>query len=369
MIPIARRMIWKEKARFLITVVGVGFSVMLMMFLSGVYEGVKKGATSYVSNSPTEIWICQSNSTNLLRSSSFLNSSLQYEIQRVDGIDEVTAVLRVLATTKINDKLVTLFVFGFDPKSNLGIPMTLVQGTSAIGSGEIILDKAFAAKHNLTPGDTLQIQGKNFRLSGICEGTNAIVAQFAFTTLEDAQRLLGLPDIVSFFLLTTDGKKNREVIMDSLRQRFPMLAVFSKEEFIQNNLEEMATGVLPILGTITLFGVIIGTAVITLMLYGSVLERREEYALLKAIGASQKFLVWLVLRQSLLLATVGFAFGLLLDWIAAPVLIKFVPEITLFFTWRAAATVFVLSLSIGTLGAWAPINKLSRIYPAEVFRA
>jgi putative ABC transport system permease protein len=245
----------------------------------------------------------------------------------------------------------------------------VAQGTSAINSGEIIMDKAFVAKHNLVLGDTLLIQGHQFQLAGISEGTNAIVAQFAFTTLEDAQKLLGFPDIISFYLLTTNGKEGLNSIIESLEKRFPMLSIYHKQEFIQNNIQEMATGVLPILGTIALFGIIIGVAVITLMLYSTMLEEREDYAVLKAVGAGQKFLVKLILSQSILVALIGFGSGVFLNFVAAPLIIKLVPEITLLFTWQAAAIVFTLSLCIGTLGSLAPIHKLARIYPAEVFRA
>jgi len=369
MVQLAWKMIRREKARFLITVGGVGFTVMLMLFLFGIYEGVKQGATSYVLNSPADIWVCQKNSTNLLRTSSFMPSAFEIELSGVKGVDGSTGILRVLATANISGKSVTLFVFGFDPMSRLGAPSLFIQGNSAIRSGEIILDRAFAAKHRLTAGDSLQIQGLTFRVSGISEGSNAIVAQFAFTTLKDAQRLLGLPDIVSFFLLKADEKQNVLALVESLRERFQFLSIFSKEEFIKNNLQEMETGVLPVLWTIALFGAMVGVSIITLLLYGSILERREDYALLKAVGARQRFLILLVLQQSLLGTLAAFVFGLLMNIVCAPLLIKAVPEIFLHFTLRDTVAVFAASLFIGALGSWGAIQKLARIYPAEVFRA
>jgi len=369
MVPVAWKMILKEKARFLITVGGVGCTVLLMLFLFGIYEGVKNGATSYVSNSSANIWICQKNSTNLLRSSSFLPSSIESELSQVSGVDTVTGILRVLATAKISGKSVTLFVFGFDPRCRLGSPSALKQGSAALQSGEIILDRAFAAKHHLAVGHSLQIQDRTFRVSGISEGSNAIVAQFAFTTLKDAQQLLGLPDIVSFFLLKVNEQRDSRALVESLRGQFPSLSVFSKQEFAENNLEEMETGVLPVLWTIALFSAIVGVSVITLLLYGSVLEKREDYALLKAVGASQGYLIALVLQQSLFGTLMAFAFGLALSSACAPLVITLVPEISLLFTWRAAVAVLAASLLIGALGSWGPIHKLRRIYPAEVFRA
>jgi putative ABC transport system permease protein len=368
MVQTAWRMMWKEKARLLITVSGVGFSVMLILFLIGIYEGVKNGATSYVLHSPAEIWVCEKNSTNLLRSSSFLQSSVEGKLGMVRGVEKIAGILRVLVTAEIHGKPVTLFLFGFDPQLSLVAPSSIVQGTSFLGPGEIILDKAFAAKHKIPLGSSLLIKDKKFKVAGICEGTNAIVAQFGFTTLGEAQELLGFPGVVSFYLITLNHSAVHQDVISFLKQQFPYLSVFSKQEFIQNNLEEMKTGVLPILWTIAFFGAIIGIAVITLMLYGSVLEKREDYALLKAIGASQKYLIFLVIKQSLLGSLSGFFCGAGLNLILRPLLLDLVPEISLAFTWNAAIIIFGASLVIGGLGSYAPIRKLAHIFPMEVFR-
>lgn len=368
MVPVAWRMIWNEKARFLITVGGVAFTVMLILFLLGIHEGAKYGATAYVRSSPADIWVCQNNSNNLLRSSSFFHSSLEAEIRQVHGVQSVSTILRLITVGNVNGRPVTIFLIGFDPASNLGAPPPPIEGTAAIGSGEILLDRAFAAKHNLTLADSIEIQGSNFRVSGIHEGTNAIVAQFAFATLEDAQRLLGFPSVISFCLVSTSTTQGAGVVAKSLKQRFPSLSVFTKEEFLENNVAEMEVGVLPVLWTIALFGASVGAAVVTLMLYGSVLEKREDYALLKAVGAGQKFVVGVVLKQSLVAATTGYLFGLVLSLMCAPLLIRLVPELALHFTWHSAAFVLTASLFIGGVGSWTPIRRLAHIYPGEAFR-
>ncbi len=133
MIPIARRMIWREKARFFITAAGLGLTAMLMMFLLGVYEGVKRGSTGYVEANRADIWVCESNSTNLLRSSSFLPIALGEEFKKSEGVQDTAGVLRVLASTKIKGRPVTLFLFGFDPREPLGKPSRINRGSATIG--------------------------------------------------------------------------------------------------------------------------------------------------------------------------------------------------------------------------------------------
>lgn len=368
MIPFAWRTISREKARFLITVGGVGFTVILMLFQLGIYQGVKKGAAGYVQGCSGQVWICEKNSNNLIRSSSFLSTSHAEKIAQIPGVGEVTGILRVLTTAEVNGKSVTLFLFGFDPESQLAVPAPLLRGTSRIGAGEIIVDKAFAAKHRLKLGDVLQIKGRDIRLAGICEGTNTVVIQFVFTSIEEARQLLGFPNVVSFYLLNGDDKTAPDKLFETVKRSLPGLAVFGKEKFIQNNKDEMESGVLPVFWIIALFGGILGVAIITLMLYGSVLEKRESFALLKAIGASQRFLVFLVLRQSILGALTGFLAGLLSYWFLTPLITKFVPEITLGLTWSALLTVLAATLFIGTIGSLMPVHKLGRIFPMEVFR-
>ena len=368
MVPIARRMLLKQKSKFIITAGGIGFSIMLIMFITGIYDGVKTGATGYIANSPSQIWLCQKNSTNLLRSTSFLNTMIMKEVNNTEGVDKVEGILRIISTAQIQNKLLTLFIFGFESNSQLGNPK-IIQGTSNIRDGEMIVDKSFAMKNNLQLGDSISIQNRIFRIAGICTETNAIVAQFSFTTLSDAQKLLGFPEVVSFIMVSPGKSSDISKLVHSLKTGFPSLAVYTKNEFIQNNLEEMQTGVLPILWAIGILAAISGGAVISLMLFGSILEKRADYAMLKAIGTSHGQLEMIVVKQSIFIAFIGYFFGLLLYIVLSPFIVRLFPEINLSITWFAAGMVLLTSLLIGIIGSIIPIRKLSRIYPAEVFRA
>jgi putative ABC transport system permease protein len=367
-VPLARRMALRDRGRFLITAGGVGFAVMLMMFLSGVLEGVKTGFTRYIADCPASIWACESNASNLLRSSSFLEPEDRKELAAFPAIKEVSGLARVFMKAEIRGKQKTLLMLGVDPSSDVGLPRRMIQGTRRLGPRELILDRAFAVKNGLKPGDPLVIKDREFRIAGVSEGTNAVIIQFLFSRLSDAQELLDLGEVVSFFLLTLKDGYDPAAVLGDLKKQFPLMSFFSKEEFIENNKDELKTGVLPIFWTIAILGSIIGAAVIALMLYGSVLERRAEYALLKSIGARQQDLVFLVVRQSILASLAGCIFGLLAACLLAPLLLWLVPELT--FALRADDVLLILAASflVGLAGSWAPIQKLARIYPMEVFR-
>jgi putative ABC transport system permease protein len=367
-VPLAWRMIAKDRARFLVTVAGVGFTSMLMLFLLGVYEGVKAESNGYAQERPTDLWISQSNSTNLIRSTSLLSASLGEGISAIGGVDSLAPLLRTIGTSEIRGRSVTFFILGIDPAAPATAP-SLAEGTALNRRGEIVLDRSFAAKHGLGIGDTVQVQERAFRVAGLSTGTNAVVTQFTFMTLADARELMGVPDLVSFWLVSVKHRTSRGSVADTVRARFPGLNAFTHEEFVRNNLDEMRTGLLPILSTIAVLGAMTGGAVLTLLLYGGVLEKRADYALLKAIGASHRFVVLLVARQSLVAVAAGLGFGALAYAAGVPILTLLVPEIALAMTLPVALTVTLAALAIGAAGSWLPIRKLRHIYPAEVFRA
>ena len=362
------RMLMRERSRTLITIAGTGTLLLLMLFLAGIYEGVKNGSTGFIRHSSAQIWACQKNSNNLLRSSSFLSNSTAEELAAVSGVKKVEAILRLLATAEIHNKNITAFIFGIPLESELSSP-PIVRGRPVPNLGEIILDQSIVKKYNLDLGDTIRLNGDPFILAGISRETNATVAQFSFITLTNAEQILGFESISSFFLISVDTTIHEKKVLDDLKQNYPELSFYSKEEFIANNLDEMKTGVLPILWTIALLGFITGSAIISLLLYASAQEHREDYALFKALGMSQSRIAFIVLRQALLISFGGYVVALCGYVVCSPILLAFAPEISVDINREMCMVLLGISFLLGCIGSFLSVNKLSNVYPTEVFRA
>jgi putative ABC transport system permease protein len=368
MLFLTGKMIRSEKVKFLFTISGTGTVLMLILFLLGVYEGIKLGSTSYIRSSGSDIWVCQKNSTNLLRSSSFLLSSLEHDMRMINGIKEIQGIIRIITTAELNNKPVTLFLFGFNPESKLGKPY-VIKGTTDINDSEIIIDQSFSRKYKLSLNDTILVQHKSFVIAGISSKTNATVAQFSFTTISSARNMLGFGNVSSFFLLTSDEYTDNSRTIEEIRTAFPSLAVYGQEQFISNNIDEMENGVLPVIWTISVLGLITGGIIISLMLVSSILERREDYALLKALGMLPGKITMLVLLQSFIISITGFTAAVLLYTALSPMISSLVPELSSELTLQNMILLFSGTLFTGGAASLISIQKLSNIYPAEVFRA
>ena len=366
-VPVGWRMLSSDRMRFAITLAGVGVAVALMLFLAAVYQGVRTESNGYVEGRPVDVWIAKGNATNLVRSSSFLSTARWDGLRGEDGVAALHPLLRLITTLTVNGKVFTAFVCGVDPGAAATHP-AIVEGPGTLRKGEIIVDRALARRAGLRVGDPLLVQGRPYRVSGISSGTNVIISQFTFVALDDAQELLGLPHIVSFLLVTGRPGVTPQALAATLRRAAPELNVFTADEFIANNLDELRTGLLPILATIAVFGAVIGAAVVTLLLYGAILERREDYAVLKAIGASATYIRLLVLRQSIATVAYGFAVGLLLYAASQPVIASLVPIFVTALTPLSAAAIGGAVVVMGMIGALIPLARLERIHPAEAFR-
>lgn len=366
MVPLARRLLLRNRGGLVVSVAGVAATVSLLLFLFAVHDGVKDGSTRYVRTTDVDLWVAQKGSDNILKSSSFLPASTADAIATIEGVERASPLVRIISKAQIDGRLSsTLFLFGFDPETKLGAPATLREGSALLGPAEIVLDESFARKYALSIGDTITIQERTFRVRGLSTGTNALVSQFGFVRYDDGAAILGLEDTASFIVVRA---KNPAAVAQRIREVFPRLDVHEAADFVRYHEDEMNSGVLPVFTASAIFGAGVGGFIVALMLYSSALERRDDYATLKALGAGHRYLRRLVVGQALLVTTAGCVLAVLLMAGLTPLLLRIVPSIALRHS-PLHLLVFPAALAIGVLAALAPLRVLKRIYPGEVFRA
>jgi putative ABC transport system permease protein len=361
-------MIQREGTRFAITIAGVGMAIVLMLFLLALFDGVRTEANGWVASRPIDAWVATTNTTNFIKASSFLPGRLLDSLREEPGVAEVTPLLRLITLLDTGPKQYTAIVVGIDPASAAGRPDVL-EGTSKLESNGIILDWALARRMHVRLNDSLTILTRTFHVTGISHGTNSVLTQYAFVTIDDANTLLGFPEVVSYYLVRAAPGMPAPELIQRLRDRDLHVAVLSQDTFAANNMDEMRGGLIPILSAVAVLGGIVAVAVLTLLLYGSVLERREDYALLKAIGAPSRTLAAIMFRQALAAVSGGLVVGVIAYLVAVPIAAALAPAVPLALSIRTVVVVASGALVTGALGALLPLVRVARILPAEVFRA
>jgi len=111
--------------------------------------------------------------------------------------------------------------------------------------------------------------------------------------------------------------------------------------------------------------VVVGFLVIFQSMYTAVMERTREIGILKSIGASKLYIVNVVLRETILLAIVGIAAGIVISLVTRKVIMIERPVQRLFWSnlWVMRATVIALVGAIA--GALYPAYKAAQRDPID----
>ncbi|MBK8057501.1 MAG: ABC transporter permease [Gemmatimonadetes bacterium] len=169
---------------------------------------------------PVAAWVAQASTTNFIKSQSLIPTRVAETLRAVRGVAEATPLLRLILQLEIGARRVSTIAVGFDSRSLAGRPR-VVEGSDRLEPGGIILDQVLARRLSLGVGDSLRSQGRTFRVTGLSRGTNLLLTQLVFITLDDAGELAGFPGITSFFLVRGDSGVDGSTLVKRLRDGCP----------------------------------------------------------------------------------------------------------------------------------------------------
>ncbi|MFQ6068526.1 MAG: ABC transporter permease [Candidatus Bathyarchaeia archaeon] len=365
MVSIARKNLFHEKTRLSISIGGVAAAVMLILFLAGVFEGFLVLYSSYIINSGADVWVA-SDGWRDFHSVSMLPRSLNDTILQVDGVKSVENIILLQSSAfKAGEKEIAAVLVGFNPDTGIGGPWKMHKGISRINSGEVIVDRYLAHKNDLKIGDEIEVSTEKFIIAGISEDTNFVMYQIIFMRIEDASQILNLREIVTFFLVKAN---NPSEVADRISTQVPGVTAYTSEEYVERAFAFMES-FNPFFYIMIAAGFIVGISIIGITIYTLTMERQKEFGVLKAIGASNRQLYTIVLKQSLLIATLGFVVGTTLVAISSFIIPEFMPELVVFISPSMLFITFITSTLMGIASSYLPVRRIAKIDPAIVFKA
>jgi putative ABC transport system permease protein len=290
-------------------------------------------------------------------------------LQEVPG---VAAAQPLLARTMQVGSASNTGTFGFVmalPEGPLQTATSDAFGVQSLpGKGQVILSDLVAEDISAGRGDRVYIGTRSLEVaevSPLVEGFSGAV----FVSAQDAPALFGHPGAFSFALVTTSPGSDVERVEATIENQVPGTNALTPEEFANAIRREVQEGFLPIVAVLIGVAFVVGLAVIALTIYTSTVERVRDYGVLKAVGASPRQLFAVVLRQSIVVALIGFAAGSLLAYVAGTLIQDSIPEFATIYRWQDVLAVFGAALVMSALAAIVPIRRVAQVDPATVFRA
>lgn len=364
MVSIARKNLLHDKSKFLVSVSGVALSTLLVFALLGVYFGVIKQSKTVPLTSGADYWITERGARNMFNSASFLPLGREHALSKIKGVKNATPAIDRTTTIKVRGQDVTAALVGYDTKTGIGRAGAMYQGSSNIGPKEAIVDQALARKHGLKLGDTIKVNGVDFKVKGLSLHTNDMEFQYVFVSFKDAMAALQQP-AVNYYLVNLTVPPGQ--VRDNVKRVLPTGELKTKESLAQGNANVVSDTFLPVLALLVVIGIAVGTTVIGLTIYTATAERAKEYGVLKAVGVPTRRLFYVVMQQTLISGVTGYALGAGLYFLVVKLAFYTSPTVSFNLSSRYFAIIFGVSLLSAVLAALIPLGKINRIDPVEAF--
>jgi DevC protein len=173
----------------------------------------------------------------------------------------------------------------------------------------------------------------------------------------------------SIGLVSVSPEADVDAVADRLRVNLPAdVRVFTREKLAGRErahwIIKTSVGVIFLTGVVT--SLIVGMAIVSQVLGNKVAHHFKEYATMKALGYSQRYISRVVLLQAVAIAVIGYIPGLLVAWQLYGVTRTFA-HIPMRLGWREAGVVLGLAVTMCVTAALTSLVKVARAAPADLF--
>lgn len=357
-----------ERTRFSLSVAGVGFAVLLVLVMTGIFVGTINQVTTYIDHSRKAVWVTQPGVSQMFRAVSWLPAR---DRQRLSSAPEVASADPILGQPSDfihNGEQTAYFVLGYDIATGVGGPWAMAEGRAVAGPGEVVLDRILARKNDIRVGDSVEIVDGKFTVVGLSDQTAALGNFYAFVSLPDAARLLRAGDRVSYFLVQPKPGYTPEQTAAAIRESLPGMDALTSAEFARNSRDIIISMVGRPLKTMIAISTLVGVVLVGLIMWTLTVEQGADFGVLRALGVRPIQLCRIVLAQAALVAAAGFVLGAAIAYAAQFLIGERMGDVTVAITPAMLAGMAAATGVMAILGSLLPLRRVVRIDPAVAFR-
>lgn len=379
--PLAWLQVSHNPVKLAIGLAGVSFSNLLMFFQLGLLDSIYNSQRKPIERLRADLVMVSAGYSNMGSLQVFDRSRL-YQALGVEGVEGVSPlhISRATWITPETRKSFDIYVYGVNlNRPSLAFPELEGQLSRLQPLRNALFDRNSKKQYGAIASElksnglvNVEVNQKQLRIID----TFSLGSTFA----ADANLIVG--DNTFYFLFPEKNPNKIEMGLIQLKPGSDPLAVqralqplMSKDVKVLtrtelSNLElnywkrNSSVGFIFSLGV--LVGFVVGSIIVYQILFGDVMNSLPQYATLKAMGYTDRYVISVVIQQSAILALVGFIPGVLtsmgLYWLLATV-----TKLSVFMTTTRALQVLLLTFVMCVGSGALATRKLVQLDPADVF--
>jgi len=373
---VALKMLFGDRAKYLMLLCGLTFAVMLIVQQGSIFWGLMIWSQSSVSNLNVPIWVTDPGIAQVDEVKPIADTAVD-RVRSVPGVEWAVPLYKGLLRARLsNGDYHQITLTGLESSTLIGRPAEVLEGRfeDVLQPDAVVLDQwaveRMGGPNVIKIGTVFELNDKLARVVAIAKTQKSFTnIPVVYTTYERAIRYVPRERRTLSYVLAKakDGVSAAEVTARIHEQTG--LGAFTAEDFGWKTIGWVLknTGIGINFGTTILLGFIVGMAIAGQTFYLFTVENLRQFGALKAMGASTFTLARMILLQAFTVGLTGYGVGIGLATVFGFFTARSggLPFIE---TWQLLLLVLVALLAICTFSALISIVKLARLEPAIVFR-
>jgi putative ABC transport system permease protein len=357
--------LWRRKIRSVLTATSMAIAVCAVLAMLGTADGYEQSFAALYEARGTDLIVSQAGKAQAIASK--LDEDLGKRIKQIPGVRDVEGAFIDLYSFP---ETPVVYVFGLDPNSVLMEESKLKQGRKLThnDSRKVAMGSALARNLNKKMGDTFDVIGEPFEIVCIYDSFNLLESNGAVVPLREMQEVYKEPGKVTTFLILFEESHKNPVKLEEIRKQlealrkpngkpYDFLVQTTRDHVKANQETQLLKG---LAWASSVIAMLIGFVSMLNTMMMSITERIREIATFRAIGWRKLRIMRMIFLESLVLSTVGAAFGVLLA----------IPLMEFLANFSATSSLVVSRITLDVLGKGVSMGLLAgllgAIYPAWI---
>ena len=373
---VALKMLFGDRAKYLMLLAGLTFSTMLIVQQGSIFWGLMIWSQSGISNINVPVWVTDPE-INQVEEVKPLADTAVTVVRSVSGVEWAVPLYKGLQRARLADgNYEQISLVGLDATTLIGRPAKILEGhIEDLRAPETVVVDQWAVERLGGPekihvGTVFEINDRIARVVGIASTQKSFQnVPYVYTTYDRALAYTPPERRKLSYVLAKPVEGLSPEMLARRIQAETGLGAYTANEFGWKTVTWVLenTGIGVNFGTTVLLGFIVGMAIAGQTFYLFTIENLKQFGALKAIGASTRMLARMILLQSFTVGFIGFGVGVGLATffgltVAGEGRLPFIE------TWPLLVGVFIALVSICSISSGISIHKLAKLEPAIVFR-
>jgi len=374
LLTLAFKLLINDRAKFAALILGLTFSVFLMVQMISMFSGILLRASSTVLNTGASLWVMDPAVTTVANSIPMPDYVLD-AVRSLDGVRYAVPFYSGGALVKLRDGTYqSVNVIGLDDTSLVGRPPLLegrIEDLYADNAFVVVRDAEYDKLERPTVGTTFEINDHRSVVVGLAAApvSGLFGIPTLYTTYRRAIEYIPSTRFTLSYILVEPKSVDRLPQIQAEVARLGYRALTADEFVHQITLFYMfRTGVGTNLLIMTAISFLVGLSISGQTFYTFILENLERFGAPKAIGAKARDLIEVILFQALLTSLTGYGLGVGLCAVLIALAKVRLPDYSSTITYANLLLAFVMVLVIAGISSYVGIRKVIRLEPFDIFR-